>query len=110
LTRLSHPHVTNLFASTTAPAPPAPTSDPGVAAGAHDTPVHPTACARSIFSTLHVPALASYEITDTVPSLDAHASFAPYSCGAHEMAFTLPSCVPTGVLYAHVNTFGSVSL
>tara|TARA_X000001036_G_C19923177_1_gene498547 strand:- start:123 stop:305 length:183 start_codon:yes stop_codon:yes gene_type:complete len=50
-----------------------------------------------------------HEIIATLPSLEHAATAHPNSCGAHEIAFTLPSKKPFGVTYTLENTFELVS-
>eukprot|EP00982_Pelagococcus_subviridis_P000325 2460-Pelagococcus_subviridis.AAC.1 len=99
LARLSHPPVTNRLTVGAGALPPAATSDPGGAAGAQLTPVHPIECAPGILLASHDPS-ARFAITLAEPSDDAAARTNPCSCGAHAIAFTLASCSVVGDAYA----------
>jgi hypothetical protein len=72
LTKLSQPEDTRRLTMGCCDNPPA-TRLPGGGAGAQHTPVHPMECAPGIFAASHDPSPLC-EMTDTVPSEDAHAA------------------------------------
>ena len=111
LTMLSHPALANRFTGG-ARRPPAlgASSEPARAAGAHDTALHPIACASNT-SAPHWPSSRFVCVrvrfgggdgegetttvplkvrTEILPSEEAQASIAPSSCGAHDTELTKP--------------------
>mmetsp|Transcript_16634 Transcript_16634/g.56731 ORF Transcript_16634/g.56731 Transcript_16634/m.56731 type:complete len:224 (-) Transcript_16634:252-923(-) len=107
-TRLSQPQDASRRTGACGAAAPT-TSDPGGVAGAHDTLMHPTLCAPGTFCSDHVPSSALWLITLRLPSLLAHASMSPTSCGAQHTLFTEASCSVGGEVYTGCHTFSAAS-